>query len=65
MGSRMPFLEPVEEAYSEVQLTVAIAIMALGLVGIIAYLRWKLPRADQLEDLDRAPEEGKDEPPRP
>jgi len=65
MGSQLPFLEPVEEAYSEVQLIVAIAIMVLGLVGIIAYLRWKLPRADQLEDPGRGPDEGKDEPPKP
>ena len=65
MGSRMPFLEPVEETYSVVQLLIGIGILVLGLVGIVAYLRWKLPRADQLESLDRAPEEGKDEPPKP
>ena len=40
----MPFLQSAEEPYGVVHLLIGVGVLVLGLVAIIVYLHWKLPR---------------------
>ena len=42
--SRIPGIEPLGEEHQTWRLILGLAIYLLALVGLIAYLRWKLPR---------------------
>jgi len=42
--SHIPGIEPSGEAHQTWRLILGLAIYLLALVGLIAYLRWKLPR---------------------
>jgi len=41
----IPGADPFGQSFETVRLAIGIGILVLGCVGMIAYLRWKLPRA--------------------
>ncbi len=43
----IPGLEPFGQGFETVQIIIGIAVLVLGTIGIVLYLRWKLPREDE------------------
>jgi len=65
MEDRPPFLEPQEPPYQTWQILLGIAVLVLGAAGAIAYMLWKLPRADDLSRKEQPSEQDGDKPEKP
>lgn len=51
---QIPTGRPLGDDYSVVQLIIGVVVMVLCVVGMVLYLRWKLPREG--ERLDQGPD---------